>query len=90
MIAGVRDAPCVLRRRSAAVRRVAGITLCEPSQDRISEVIDRLASAVDDRLLQQEAVHLVVEVEVLNRDPSRPQTLRIGSSFIPQGGRTPR
>jgi len=32
----------------------------------ISEVIDRFAGAVDGRLLQQEAVHLVVEVDVLD------------------------
>jgi len=38
----------------------------EPSAEGAGEVIDRFPGAGDGRLLQQEAVHLVVEVEVLD------------------------
>ena len=49
----------------------------------ISEVIDRFAGAVDGRLLQQEAVHLVTEADVLDSHPCRAQTLCIRASFVP-------
>jgi hypothetical protein len=39
---------------------------CELSAEGAGEVIDRFAGAVDGRLMQQEAVHLVVEVDVLD------------------------
>jgi hypothetical protein len=48
----------------------------------VGELIDGVASAVDHQLLQQEAVHLVFEVDVLDRDAGGPQSLRVGASFI--------
>src|SRR5262249_58543924 len=57
---------------------------CEALAQGISEVIDRVAGAVDGRLLEQEAVHLVVEVEVLDGHPGRAETLRVGASFVAQ------
>jgi hypothetical protein len=47
-------------------------------------VIDRFAGAVDGRLLQQEAVHLVVEMEVLDSRPGRAETLSVGAFFVAQ------
>ena len=60
-----------------------GSPSCEPSAEGVGELIDRFAGAVHDRLLQQEAVHLVTEADVLDSHPCRAQTLCIRASFVP-------
>ena len=60
-----------------------GSPSCESSAEGITEVIDCLASAVHDRLLQQEAVHLAAEVDVLDSHRRRAETLRIRASLVP-------